>query len=138
MDEPFYYYKVTWTENVYKEQIPYYTQSYRNHRTLVSAHGIQINALITGDFHHFEWLNFWITLTAAVGLLAVATTVVDSCMLYFLPESPQYQGIKYEAPLETAEAARSGEEDPTGDSNDSDLLTFIEEPVLSEDRGDRM
>jgi hypothetical protein len=133
-EQPFYYYKVTWIGNVYKEQIPYYTQSYRSHRTLVSAHGIQINVLVTGNFHQFEWLNFWITLTAAIGLLAVANTVVDSCMLYFLPESRKYQEIKYEAPLDLAEPGeiiRDGNVDH-GRLSMSDSLFRLEQPLLSQ------
>jgi hypothetical protein len=136
-EQPFYYYKVTWIGNVYKEQIPYYTQSYRSHRTLVSAHGIQINVLVTGNFHHFEWLNFWITMTAAVGLLAVATTVVDSCMLYFLPESQRYQEIKYEAPLELAgpgeiDIIRYGNVDHCERPSTDPLLPPLEQPLLSQ------
>ena len=42
-------------------------------------------------------LSFIITLTTAVGLLAVATTIVDLLMLYVLPEKERYQDAKYES-----------------------------------------
>jgi hypothetical protein len=51
---------------------------------------------MAGHFHHFDVLSFLITLTTALGLLAVATTVVDSFMLYVLPEKERYQQVKYE------------------------------------------
>jgi hypothetical protein len=42
-------------------------------------------------------LSFLITVTTAVGLLAVATTIVDLLMLYVLPEKGRYQEAKYES-----------------------------------------
>jgi ATP P2X receptor len=96
MVEPFYSYRVQIVSLSYKTSIPYY-QSYRQSRTLLTAHGVRITVSMAGEFHHFEWMSFLITITTALGLLAVATTVVDSFMLYVLPEKGQYTKAKYEA-----------------------------------------
>ena len=93
--EPFYYYSPRLIGDSYKESLPYY-HSYRTSRTLMKAHGIKIAVLVSGSFHQFQVLPFLITLTTALGLLAVATTVVDSLMLYVLPEKEHYQHVKYE------------------------------------------
>jgi ATP P2X receptor len=96
MVEPFYSYRVQIVSRSYKTSIPYY-ESYRQNRTLLTAHGVRIAVSVAGEFHHFEWMSFLITITTALGLLAVATTVVDSCMLYVLPEKEKYTKAKYEA-----------------------------------------
>jgi hypothetical protein len=51
---------------------------------------------VGGAFHQFELVAFLITVTTALGLLAVSTTVVDSLMLYILPEKERYARAKYE------------------------------------------
>lgn len=93
--EPFYYYSPQLLEVSYEESLPFY-HPYHTSRTLMRAHGIKIAVLLTGDFHQFQILPFLITLTAALGLLAIATTVVDSLMLYVLPKKKHYQQVKYE------------------------------------------
>jgi hypothetical protein len=96
MVEPYYHYRAHLVSRSYKAYVPFY-HTYRQSRTLLSAHGIRIAVLINGEFHHFEWITFLITLTTALGLLAVSTTVADSLMLYILPEKEQYAKAKYEA-----------------------------------------
>ena len=49
-----------------------------------------------GEFNQFNIVAFLVTLTTAVGLLAVATSIVDWCMLYILPDKKRYQQAKYE------------------------------------------
>ena len=50
-----------------------------------------------GDIINFDnTVAFLVTLTTASRLLAVATTVVDTLMLYILPEKKRYQQAKYE------------------------------------------
>ena len=56
-----------------------------------------LDRLLGGEFHKFDMLSFLITITTAVGLLAVATTIVDLLMLYVLPEKERYQEAKYES-----------------------------------------
>ena len=95
--EPHYYYAPQLVgKSSYKQYIPYYDH-YRNHRVLLNAHGIRLAVLLGGEFHQFSPISFLITLTTALGLLAVATTIVDSLMLYILPEKERYQEAKYES-----------------------------------------
>jgi ATP P2X receptor len=93
--EPHYYYQVAIVGRSFKIFIPYY-QHYRTRRTLLSAHGIRIAVVLGGEFHQFELLAFLITVTTALGLLAVSTTIVDSLMLYVLPGKERYAKAKYE------------------------------------------
>ena len=93
--EPHYYYSPQLVGSSYKVSVPFY-ESYRQKRTLLNAHGIRIAVLLGGEFHQFEIVAFLVTLTTAFGLLAVSTTVVDSLMLYILPEKEKYLQAKYE------------------------------------------
>lgn len=93
--EPYYSYRAVRMGTNYKQQVPFY-ETYRERRTLLSAHGIRIAVVLSGEFHEFEWVAFLITITTALGLLAVSTTVVDSLALYILPERERYQEAKYE------------------------------------------
>ena len=95
--EPAYYYiPQLIAGSSFKQYVPFY-DSYRSQRTLLNAHGIKIAVLLGGEFHKFDMLSFLITITTAVGLLAVATTIVDLLMLYVLPEKERYQEAKYES-----------------------------------------
>jgi ATP P2X receptor len=93
--EPHYYYQAAIVGRSFKIFIPYY-QQYRTRRTLLSAHGIRIAVVLGGEFHQFELVAFLITVTTALGLLAVSTTIVDSLMLYVLPGKERYAKAKYE------------------------------------------
>lgn len=94
--EPSYYYSPQLIAgSSFKQYVPFYS-SYRSQRTLLNAHGIKIAVLLGGEFHMFDAVSFLITLTTAVGLLAVATTIVDLLMLYVLPEKERYEEAKYE------------------------------------------
>ena len=57
-----------------------------------------------GEFNQFNIVTFMVTLTTAVGLLAVATSIVDWCMLYILPDKKRYQQAKYEQHAEEFQA----------------------------------
>ncbi|CAB9513359.1 P2X receptors are ATP-gated ion channels that play a role in intracellular calcium signaling. Not required for the purinergic response to extracellular nucleotides [Seminavis robusta] len=107
--EPHYYYspQLVGTSS-YKQFIPFYHGHYRSNRTLLNAHGIRVAVLLGGEFHMFHSVTFLVTLTTALGLLAVATTVVDSLMLYVLPEKDRYNQVKYdEAVIEADDAVSS-------------------------------
>lgn len=102
--KPFYSYKPRVIAESFKGSQAFYDE-YRTSRTLMDAHGIKVAVVTAGNFHHFTWLNFLITITTALGMLAVATAVVDACMLYILPEKEQYQQVKYESiPQQSLEA----------------------------------
>jgi len=94
--EPHYYYSPQLVGTSFKQYVPYYDNHYRQSRTLLNAHGIRVAVLLGGEFNEFNVVNFMVTLTTALGLLAVATTIVDTLMLYILPEKKRYQEVKYE------------------------------------------
>lgn len=95
--EPGYYYAPQLIAgSSFKQYVPFYDR-YRSQRTLLNAHGIKIAVLLGGEFHKFDMLSFLVTVTTAVGLLAVATTIVDLLMLYVLPEKARYEKAKYES-----------------------------------------
>ena len=96
VDPAYYYIPQLIAGSSFKQYVPFYKE-YRSQRTLLNAHGIKIAVLLGGEFHTFNMLSFIITLTTAVGLLAVATTIVDLLMLYVLPEKERYQDAKYES-----------------------------------------
>ena len=98
MVQPYYYYRVQLINRSYKTYIPYYHPYYRSGgRTLLIAHGIRFVFVLGGEFHTFHTTTFLITLTTALGLFAVATTIIDYLMIYILPEKEKYTKAKYEA-----------------------------------------
>jgi hypothetical protein len=95
--EPYYYYSPQLiVGSSFKQYIPIY-DNYRQTRTLLNAHGIKVAVLLGGEFNQFNVVSFLVTLTTALGLLAVATTIVDMLMLYILPEKKRYQEAKFES-----------------------------------------
>lgn len=95
--EPHYYYSPQLVaRSSFKQYVPFYDNNYRESRTLLNAHGIRVAVLLGGEFNQFNVVTFLVTLTTALGLLAVATTIVDSLMLYVLPEKERYSEVKYE------------------------------------------
>jgi len=119
---PFYYYSPAIIGRNYKESLPYY-QKYRAERVLLRAHGIKIATVVTGNFHQFDMLTLLVTLTTALGLFAVTTTLVDSLMLYVLPEKESYQQVKYEQVMPSFNNREEVQTvDETGDALQSRLL----------------
>ena len=97
VEEPYYYYKPQFiVGSTYKQFVQFYYTSYRYERTIVNAHGIKISVLLNGEFHSFNFKTLLVTITTSIGLLAVATFVLDSIMLYLLPEKNIYQQLKYD------------------------------------------
>jgi len=93
---PYYYYTTQFLAgSPFQQTVPYY-EAFRSSRTLLKAHGIRVAVLFQGNYHQFNLVNFLITVTTALGLLAVATTIVDTFMLYILPEKKRYQEAKFE------------------------------------------
>ena len=98
MVKPYYFYRVQLINQSYKTYIPYYHSYFRQGgRTLLIAHGIRFVFVLGGEFHTFHMTTFLITLTTALGLFAVATTIIDYLMIYILPEKEKYTKAKYEA-----------------------------------------
>jgi hypothetical protein len=94
---PHYYYSPQLVaRSSFKQYLSFYDNNYREKRTLLNAHGIRLAVLLGGEFNQFNVVTFLVTLTTALGLLAVATTIVDSLMLYVLPEKERYLQAKYE------------------------------------------
>jgi hypothetical protein len=144
--EPFYYYAPQLLlGSTFQQTIPYYKQ-YRTSRTLLKAHGIRIAVLLSGSFHQFRFVSFLVTLTTALGLLAVATTIVDGIMLYLLPEKERYQHLKYEDEQQQQQQQQQQQiEDSESETQGTfrleqygprpilaDTINVIEEPVESE------
>lgn len=107
---PHYTYSSRLIGSKFQQSTAYYT-SYRSHRILLNAHGIKLVVVLQGDFHEFDWMHLLITATTAVGLLALATTIVDNTMLYVLPERERYNSLKYEQENDVVD----------GDGDDGDL-----------------
>jgi len=138
--EPFYYYSPQLIGTSYKESLPFY-DSYRTSRTLMRAHGIKIAVLLSGNFHQFQILPFLITLTTALGLLALATTVVDSLMLNVVPEKERYLQVKYETMREEAidslsSSTRIENEDDRDCAHTADIIELELLPVSEQTNED--
>lgn len=133
MVEPHYYYSPQFLAgSSFKQNIPYY-HSYRSSRTLLNAHGIRVAVLLGGEYHQFNAIQFLVTLTTALGLLAVATTIVDALMLYVLPEKKRYQQAKYEEEEEGHDNESSLQDDPQVPNDQGSLHTAhgsLREPLL--------
>ena len=135
--EPHYTYIPQLIGDSYKESQSFYYQEYRQARILMRAHGLKVAVLVEGTFHRFQMVQFLLTLTTALGLLAVARVVVDNLMLYVLPDKERYQQAKYEtiSTGETGASSNAGSDDEgvVVDSHPEDM-----EPLLSVDQhGDR-
>jgi hypothetical protein len=109
--EPYYYYAPQFiARSSYKQSIPFYFSHYRKDRTVLNAHGIKVAVLLSGEFHQSNILVLLITLTTGLGLLALATAVVDSFMLYVLPEKERYQQAKFETTTRGVASGASGDD----------------------------
>ena len=77
-----------------------------------------------------------VTLATALGLLAVATALVDALMLHVLPEKERYQQAKYEQEdrRRLQESRLDGNEQqasrPAGDMDRGDAVTANQEETL--------
>mmetsp|Transcript_21604 Transcript_21604/g.24583 ORF Transcript_21604/g.24583 Transcript_21604/m.24583 type:complete len:455 (+) Transcript_21604:183-1547(+) len=124
--EPHYYYSPqVITGSSFKQTIPFYNQ-YRESRTLMNAHAIKVAVLIGGEFHQFNSVNFLMTLTTALGLLAIATTIVDNFML-FGPKRQHYQQIKYERAGEAPQSHNEHQHEQTENNDESLERSFDSE-----------
>jgi len=61
-----------------------------------NRHGIEIKFVQLGDIGQFDFMALCMNLVASIAMLSVASTVVESLMLYILPEKGIYRRFKYE------------------------------------------
>lgn len=63
-------------------------------RTVNNRHGIRVVFRQIGEVGKFDTQTFLVNLVTALGLLAAATTFVDTMMVYVLPQKEVYSGAK--------------------------------------------
>jgi hypothetical protein len=99
----------------FKTEQPIYTKNQTN-RTIWDRHGVRLVFLQIGSLGKFDFQTLLLSLVSGLGLLAVATLVVDIIATRVLPGKETYRHYKY---LETPEynAIRSGDYDDIRDEN---------------------
>lgn len=65
-------------------------------RTLIKRAGVKTVIIINGDLAKFDFQTLLIQAVSAMGLLSVATLVVELVMLYILPLRKYYNNVKFE------------------------------------------
>ena len=65
-------------------------------RTVFASNGLSIKPIVQGELHKFEPQVLLVCLTSILGLLSVATLIVESFMLKVLPLKAYYSSIKYD------------------------------------------
>jgi len=78
----------------FKSVEPLYLESF-NTRVSRNRHGIRIIVLQVGTIGGFDFQTLLLTLVSGMGLLAVATVVVDVLAVYILPQRNIYDKYKY-------------------------------------------
>ncbi|KAG4091117.1 hypothetical protein H8356DRAFT_1709489 [Neocallimastix lanati (nom. inval.)] len=61
-----------------------------------NRHGIEIKFVQLGNIGQFDFMALCMNLVASIAMLSVASTVVESLMLYILPEKGVYRRYKFE------------------------------------------
>lgn len=65
-------------------------------RTYINRHGIKLVFIQSGSIARFNFQSFLIVIATSLSLIAIATSVVDNCMMYILPLRVLYIASKYE------------------------------------------
>jgi len=60
-----------------------------------NRHGIEIKFVQLGNIGKFDFMALCMNLVASIAMLSVASTIVESLMLYVLPEKGDYRKLKY-------------------------------------------
>jgi len=60
-----------------------------------NRHGIEIKFVQLGNIGKFDFMALCMNLVASIAMLSVASTIVESLMLYVLPEKGDYRNLKY-------------------------------------------
>jgi len=61
-----------------------------------NRHGIEIKFVQLGEIGQFEFIALCMSLVASIAMLSIASKVVESLMLYVLPEKLYYRSTKFE------------------------------------------
>jgi len=59
-----------------------------------NRHGIEIKFVQLGNIGKFDFMALCMNLVASIAMLSVASTIVESLMLYVLPEKGDYRKLK--------------------------------------------
>ncbi|KAN0053164.1 hypothetical protein ACTA71_006688 [Dictyostelium dimigraforme] len=85
-------------------------------RLLFKRHGVRVIFIQTGTIGSFHFQTLLLTLVSGLGLLAVATTVVDQLAIRLLPQRKSYSSLKFQVtesmsnPMKKRIATDDGEE----------------------------
>ncbi|KYR00427.1 putative purinergic receptor [Tieghemostelium lacteum] len=82
-------------DSKYKVIEPIYTYD-TSHRVIFNRHGIQIFIVQTGTLGRFDFQTMLITFVGGIGLVTVASVIVDIILLRILPKRQDYQKLKYQ------------------------------------------
>jgi len=94
--EVVYFYTAHMIEQTkYKAEQPIYTKTLDN-RVIWDRHGIRVIILQTGTIGKFDFQTLLLTFVSGLGLLAVATLIVDTLALRVLPRKQLYSRYKFE------------------------------------------
>eukprot|EP01130_Rhizamoeba_saxonica_P014941 TRINITY_DN660_c0_g2_i3.p1 TRINITY_DN660_c0_g2~~TRINITY_DN660_c0_g2_i3.p1 ORF type:complete len:341 (-),score=56.56 TRINITY_DN660_c0_g2_i3:41-1063(-) len=91
-----YFYSVKVIDNTkFKAEQPIFTKNLNN-RLIWNRHGVRLIVLQVGNIGKFDFQVMLITFVSGLGLLAVATLVVDTLATKILPKKDVYGSYKYE------------------------------------------
>ncbi|KAM9996721.1 hypothetical protein ACTFIZ_001669 [Dictyostelium cf. discoideum] len=94
-----------------------------NTRLLLKRHGIRVIFIQTGTIGSFHFQTLLLTLVSGLGLLAVATTVVDQLAIRLLPQRKSYSSLKFQV---TESMSNPMKKRITTDEGEDVLYTRIE------------
>jgi hypothetical protein len=71
-------------------------EEFRSSRVLVSSHGINVEAAVSGTFHGWDFQAFLVTITASFTLLAGVSVLIEFFAMYLAPDAQKFSSAKYE------------------------------------------
>ncbi|KAK5574854.1 hypothetical protein RB653_010108 [Dictyostelium firmibasis] len=92
-------------------------------RLLYKRHGVRVIFIQTGTIGSFHFQTLLLTLVSGLGLLAVATTVVDQMAIRLLPQRKSYSSLKFQV---TESMSNPMKKRITTDEGEDVLYTRIE------------
>jgi len=103
-------------------------------RKIINRHGVKLVFLTTGNIGRFDFQTLLIQLVSALGLLGVATLVVELFMLYVLPHRRFYNKYKFEETVDFSDI-RDAEDESTEDPRfavqlNRDLAQLRRQPLM--------
>lgn len=91
-----------------------------NSRLLIKRAGPKFIFLVTGDFAQFSFQTLLIQLASAIGLLSVATLVVETVMLYLAKWRKHYAAAKFEETNDFSDLYDAGDDLSTNNQSSAD------------------